>query len=81
MHFCPNFVDINECADGPCGYNSNCLNTIGSYLCECQTGYEGNGTNCTGTALLSISPPLHMKIGSTAYLLGLYLNYMNDRYA
>lgn len=43
-----NFTDINECAESPCGFNANCTNTIGSFLCECETGFEGNGTNCTG---------------------------------
>ena len=42
------FVDINECADAPCSNKANCTNTPGSYVCECQTGYEGNGKNCTG---------------------------------
>ena len=41
-------LDINECADNPCNQNANCINNEGSYLCECNTGYTGNGTNCTG---------------------------------
>ena len=44
-----NLADINECVKGtPCGYNANCTNTDGSYTCKCQSGYDGNGTNCTG---------------------------------
>lgn len=49
------FTDIDECLANPCGYNANCTNTNGSYFCECQTGYEGNGTNCTGKTWLSMS--------------------------
>ena len=44
----PSFKDINECMDSPCGFNANCSNSIGSFDCACQLGYEGSGTNCTG---------------------------------
>ena len=37
--------------EGPCGLNTNCTNTIGSFWCGCQTGFEGNGTNCTGNLI------------------------------
>eukprot|EP00070_Physeter_catodon_P014016 XP_023971081.1 nidogen-2 isoform X2 [Physeter catodon] len=35
-------VDVNECATGfhRCGPNSVCVNLLGSYRCECQSGYE-----------------------------------------
>ena len=33
-------IDIDECNDFNCGFNSTCTNTIGSYLCECGHGYE-----------------------------------------
>ena len=42
------FTDVNECLLAPCGFNSNCTNTNGSYICECHTGYERNGKNCEG---------------------------------
>uniref|UniRef100_A0A3P8QQM8 Uncharacterized protein n=1 Tax=Astatotilapia calliptera TaxID=8154 RepID=A0A3P8QQM8_ASTCA len=34
---CP-YKDINECNDvvKPCGQNTNCTNTIGSYYCQCK---------------------------------------------
>ena len=33
-------TDINECEDGihPCSHH--CYNTIGSYTCDCTTGFE-----------------------------------------
>src|SRR4029434_5704057 len=39
--FIPNFVliDVNECDWDPCGLNSTCSNTIGSYNCSCWRGY------------------------------------------
>ena len=29
-----------------CDVNAKCINTIGSYRCECVYGYEGNGKQC-----------------------------------
>ncbi|XP_077179348.1 latent-transforming growth factor beta-binding protein 2 [Paroedura picta] len=40
--------DINECEDSntPC-LGGQCLNTLGSYMCHCQPGFElFNGTTC-----------------------------------
>ena len=35
------FLDINECNDNStCGENQVCYNTAGSYICECDYGYE-----------------------------------------
>ena len=44
------YVDINDCEDDPeiCGMNANCINTIGSYMCSCSSGYTGDETMCTG---------------------------------
>lgn len=35
-------LDVNECATGfhRCGPNSVCVNLVGSYRCECRSGYE-----------------------------------------
>ena len=38
-------IDINECFDNNlnnCTILSNCINEIGSYTCECMTGYAGD---------------------------------------
>ena len=42
--------DINECSysKSPCHQNATCINTNGSFICECQLGFYGSGTNCTG---------------------------------
>ena len=42
------FTDISECAASPCHPNATCTNTEGSYICNCQSGYSGNGTFCEG---------------------------------
>ncbi|XP_009866748.1 PREDICTED: mucin-4 [Apaloderma vittatum] len=36
--------DIDECAQGTvCPRNATCTNTVGSYVCSCPTGEEGQG--------------------------------------
>ena len=44
------FKDINECTEvtHSCDGNASCINTIGSYNCTCNFGFEGDGLNCTG---------------------------------
>ena len=44
------FTDVNECANGThnnCDENAQCTDTPRSFNCTCNTGYEGNGLNCT----------------------------------
>ena len=46
------FQDINECedpGDNPtCHEHANCTDTEGSYECTCNTGFSGDGFNCSG---------------------------------
>ena len=44
------FTDINECTNSTndCHQNSTCTNSIGSYSCKCNQGFNGNGTSCIG---------------------------------
>ena len=42
-------VDIDECANGTlCDFNAMCINEMGSYFCDCNIGYTGNGVLCQG---------------------------------
>ena len=43
-------VDIDECISKThnCDDDAVCTNNKGSFTCECETGYRGNGLNCTG---------------------------------
>ena len=45
--------DVDECSSAnECHLDATCGNTIGSYNCTCQDGFEGDGKNCTGKILL-----------------------------
>ena len=45
-----NCIDIDECIEesNTCHANATCINTIGSFSCDCDTGYTGDGEYCTG---------------------------------
>jgi len=45
------FLDIDECSSGvhTCHADARCTNTIGSYTCQCNPGYHGDGRTCAGT--------------------------------
>ena len=42
------FLDIDECLSNPCNPNASCSDNQGSYDCQCNSGYSGNGFTCTG---------------------------------
>ena len=41
----PCYIDINECNSANGGCEHICTNTIGSFICSCDTSYQldGNG--------------------------------------
>ena len=41
-------ADINECHNVSCGENATCTDEVGNYSCECDSGFTGDGYNCTG---------------------------------
>jgi hypothetical protein len=47
--YCEMQIDVDECTQNihTCSENAICLNTINSYVCECNSGFVGNGTNCS----------------------------------
>ena len=43
-------IDINECAGrNACDDNADCVDSDGSYWCQCLPGFQGDGYNCTGS--------------------------------
>ena len=37
-------IDINECSPNPCQNGATCVDLVGSYRCDCKSGYTGS--NC-----------------------------------
>ena len=48
-------IDVNECVTSPCHSNATCEDTIGSYSCECNQGFSGNGTTCSSKIRLCLT--------------------------
>ena len=45
------YLDVNECVDDNGGCSQLCINTVGSYYCECNIGYhfiDNSTTICIG---------------------------------
>ncbi len=50
------FSDIDECSmdSHTCDLYATCMNTMGSYECMCNMGYEGDGFICSGRILRQV---------------------------
>ena len=50
----PLFVDIDECAMNTDGCDQQCINTLGSFMCNCSEGYliNDDGFSCDGEGTL-----------------------------
>src|SRR6185437_3127410 len=42
------FLDVDECSrdSHSCDQNADCQNTPGSFICQCRSGYSGDGYRC-----------------------------------
>ena len=49
--------NIDECTSGndTCHINATCINTVGSYDCECLSGFMGGGFNCSSECVSSFA--------------------------
>ena len=46
------FLDVNECLEAnSCDVNATCINKIGTYDCQCNVGFSGNGFNCSSKSV------------------------------
>ena len=41
-------IDINECLTNNGDCQHYCVNTMGSYHCECMEGYDSDDNSCKG---------------------------------
>ena len=56
-------TDVDECDNGTdnCDMNANCMNTNGSFICVCISGWSGDGVVCEGKDLSSCGISLSRK--------------------
>jgi len=49
-------IDIDECEldMDNCHVNATCVDVIGSFVCTCNNGFDGNGVDCTGMKSMCI---------------------------
>lgn len=45
------FTDHDECKSNPCKFGGTCIDTVGSYICQCPPGRSGR--NCDNGKTLS----------------------------
>ncbi len=53
-------TDKNECEEGTddCHTHALCYNTDGSFYCQCESGFEGDGhDSCSGKIILHFCRP------------------------
>ena len=50
------YSDTNECSDGRHNCSQICINTIGSFTCDCDDGYEldSDEVTCNGMYIMCI---------------------------
>lgn len=57
VHYVSNVVDVNECDEGTddCQDGALCVNTVGSFVCDCPAGFRLVGNTCEGMNILLYS--------------------------
>ena len=49
------FSDINECLNNPCHVNASCIDDEGSFHCQCNDGFSGDGiSSCASRTLINL---------------------------
>ena len=50
------FLDINECLSNPCHLNASCIDNEGSFHCQCNVGFSGDGiSSCASRTLINLT--------------------------
>merc|ERR1719478_2061066 len=55
-------ADLDECMYSPCSTDATCTNTLGSFMCVCKEGYEGDGFTCAPK--MYDCPPLTFRVAN-----------------
>ena len=61
--FCP---AINECdSPGACHDNATCTDTFGNFSCACNSGFVGDGLNCSSELIVKLARMPVVRVGAT----------------
>uniref|UniRef100_A0A8C2Z7U2 FAT atypical cadherin 3 n=1 Tax=Cyclopterus lumpus TaxID=8103 RepID=A0A8C2Z7U2_CYCLU len=71
--FCRCDGDVNECDQEGCGNAGECVNTFGSFYCNCSEGYEGQFCDDQAEPLSYVGPGEIIGIGVLAFVIILLL--------
>jgi hypothetical protein len=55
-------ADLDECMMSPCAAEATCTNTLGSFTCVCNEGFEGDGFTCEPE--IHDCPPLTFRVAN-----------------
>ena len=72
-------IDVDECQFDVCDANGTCTNAIGSYSCECNDGFDGDGITCHDRDECLLDSPCH-ESGLCVNTYGGFECYCGDRY-
>ena len=70
--------DMDEClgeVSNDCSAVADCINTVGSYNCQCKPGYGGDGTNCSGVDMRLVITVSEYHINVPTCMLNKYFIY------
>lgn len=72
------YSDVNECQESnPC--NQHCLNTIGSYRCACEPGFQLRNRRCIGEAATPPYKALSVLFSTKSLCLAFYMSALLER--
>lgn len=66
------FKDVDECAERPCDTGELCMNTPGSYKCQCKNGFKLDSVMnvCTGNIIYNINFYVYLLILKNNFIFG-----------
>lgn len=74
-------TDVNECDNSPCQNGGTCINSNGSYYCDCTDGWTSNITDCeTGIFSVMRYRDIYYKVFKSIMKLVLTCSFGNCRY-
>ena len=72
------FSDIDECISepSPCSLHKDCFNTVGSYMCNCKSGFIASGPYCIGKNLHPLVTLVTYSFGGSLLLFALFYSFV-----